>query len=570
MMISPHYGLLKCKTMSKIQLYNECGQFLFEVNTDFEIDRGGEGFIVIHPQKSNQVVKIYHPGVVPVLTKDSWSYLSRLGKCFIKPVDLFFSHTGDIIGFSMDLLDKNFFRLSQLFTKNQCQKKNIDESVKIKIAKGLIHLVQEAHDNNVVIGDLNAYNIFTSREGNIKILDVDSFETPAQKHSGRLLEDIRDYYYLGEVSKESDYYALAINIFRMLTYVHPYKGVHKTWKNLEERAIKKISLLKDDVNLTRPSFYQPITDKNLEEQFKRIFDEGERFLLNIDEYKAAIPKKTKPIQIQQNKNISIKIIANNVNTCYFTKTLGYIKTTEQTTIYDCSYNGKINSIETLSNNLYDSIWLGNTNYIVTKNRKLIINGEEIKNFEIPAGFEYSQLGELVFGVDNDNMYTIHPDKIINNNVSWKKAPAWGRGFKFYPAPVQLAGGIFRVIYKLKNGINSARLPFRPKALIMKDDIGLICYSENDKLKHYWIKITNLNLSLLQETEEIFSFATVQKNGSSNIFVPKDGFIEILRVPDFVVIDKLTVQYSTLHSEVFFTQAGLFLLENGTLYLINRG
>jgi len=241
--------------MSKIKLYDSKGSSRFQVDISQEIDRGGEGSIIPHPKEKMQVLKIYHDGITPNITQQTWSYLNQLDNRFIKPLELFYNDSGTVLGFSMNLLDSSYFRISQIFTKSQCAKLGISESVKNKISKELVSVISEAHSKDIVIGDFNPYNIFINPKGDIQILDVDSFETPVLKHSGRLLNEIRDHYYLGKVSHESDYFSLAVNIFRVFTYVHPYKGIHKTWKQLEERAIKRISVLRNDPDLVIPAFY---------------------------------------------------------------------------------------------------------------------------------------------------------------------------------------------------------------------------------------------------------------------------------------------------------------------------
>ena len=553
--------------MSKIKLYDSGGSTKFEVDISKEIDRGGEGSIIPHPKDKNQVLKIYHDGIIPNLTQQTWIYLNQLDKRFIKPLELFYNDTGAIIGFSMNLLDSSYYRISQIFTKSQCAKLGINETIKNKISKELISIIEEAHSKNIVIGDFNPYNIFINPHGDIQILDVDSFETPALKHSGRLLDDIRDHYYLGKVSRQSDYYALAVNVFRLLTYVHPYKGVHTIWKQLEERAIKRISVLSNDTDLIIPAFYEPIGSKALEMQFKRIFEDGERFLIQV--YQITTIKKPQPV-IQTNRtNIMVKVISDNVIDFYFNETLGYIKTGTITELYDCTFKGNLSLTGKINNTDYDSLWVGNKNILRVKGNQLYNNNDLIINFEIPENFRVIQLDHILFGVDWENIYHIYPDKIINKNVSWSKIPSWGRGFKFEFSPIQLTGGVARTHFRNGDAINSVKLPLNAKNLNLKGNTGVITYFEDEKIKHNWFCINGLNFVMCKETEEIFSFAVKQTTETAFVFVPKDGKIEILRTPDFSAVDSIEFDVCTAQSQIFLTRSGLLLLENKVLYLINR-
>ncbi len=553
--------------MNKIKLYDSGGSTKFEVDISKEIDRGGEGSIFPHPNDKNQVIKIYHEGIVHNLTQQTWIYLSQLDKRFVKPLELFYNDTEAIIGFSMNLLDNSYYRISQIFTKSQCAKLGINEIIKNKISNELISIIKEAHSKNIVIGDFNPYNIFINPHGDIQILDVDSFETPALKHSGRLLDDIRDHYYLGKVSRQSDYYALAVNVFRLLTYVHPYKGVHNIWKQLEERAIKRISVLSNDTDLIIPAFYEPIGSKALEMQFKRIFEDGERFLIQVDQI---ITIKKPQTVIQTNRtNIMVKVISDNVIDFYFNETLGYIKTDTISELYDCTFKGNLSLTGKINNTDYDSLWVGNKNILRVNDNQLYYHHDLIINFKIPENFRVIQLDHILFGVDWENIYHIYPDKIINKTISWSKIPSWGRGFKFEFSPIQLTGGIARTHFRYGDAINSVKLPLNAKNLNLKGNTGVITYFEDEKIKHNWFCINGLNLVMCKETEEIFSFAVKQTTGTAFVFVPKDGKIEILRTPDFSEVDSIEFDVCTAQSQIFLTRSGLLLLENKILYLINR-
>ncbi len=553
--------------MSKLKLYDHKGSFKFHADISQVIDRGGEGSIIPHPKDKAQVLKIYHDGIKPNLTYQSWIDLNQLDDRFIKPIELLYYSSGEIAGFSMKLLDKSYFRISQLFTKAQCEKMGITDTVKTIIAKELISLIAEAHNKNIVIGDFNPYNIFFDVHGKIRLIDVDSFETPALKHSGRQLDEIRDHYYLGAVNKESDYYALAVNTFRLLTYVHPYKGIHKTCKQLEERAIKRLSVLSNDPDLIIPAFYEPVVNKDLESQFRRIFNEGERFLIQVDQLQVRkIHKVHSPVI---HTDVSIKIIADKIIDSYFNESLGYVKTETGTELFDCSLPGNLNHMGRIDSKDYDYLWLGNKNIITIRNNKLFHKNNLIANFEITENFRFIQMEHLLFGVDWDNLYQIFPDKIISNNILWNKTPTWGRGFRFEQHPMQLTGGVARVHFRNGDSINSVKLPRDAKTLVLHGNIGVITDFEKEKIRHNWFQIKGLDLEMGRETNEVFSFAVRQNGNHDFVFVPKDGVIEVLRTPDFAVVDSVAFKECTSQSIIFLTHAGLLLLENKVLYLLNR-
>ncbi|MBI9058653.1 MAG: hypothetical protein JEZ01_12885 [Labilibaculum sp.] len=553
--------------MSKVKLYNSKGSYLFAADPSKEIDRGGEGSIINHPKNSDQVLKLYHLGIKPSLSIESWNYLKQLGSRFIKPNELLFDKRGDLVGFSMDLLDKKFFRISQIYTKSQCTKLGVSDTVKNKISKELISVVKEAHAKQIVLGDFNPYNIFINKLGDIQIIDVDSFETPVHEHSGRLLDEVRDHYYLGRVSEMSDYYAVAVNVFRLFTYLHPYKGIHKSWKSLEERAIKQISVLGDVTDLIIPAFYEPIKDHYLEDQFKQIFNSKNRFLIHIDQVSTI--KRVPLSKMTTRDNLHVKILASNVVDFYFNESAGYIKTDEFTDLFLCDYIGSLSLTERVANSEYDFLWVGNKNILKVKENVITLRKEKIRNFEFPENFKFVQIDHLVVGVDWENIYYFNPDKVVNENIAWNKVNSWGRGFKFDPSPIQFTGGVARTHFRTGDTINSIKLPLHAKTLNLKGNIGVISYLGGDKTKYNWAIINGLHLEVGKETDEILSFAVKQSGTTNYIFVPKDGKIDILRSSDFETIDSINFEEATSQSQLFITKSGLLLLENQVLYLINR-
>jgi len=79
----------------------------------------------------------------------------------------------------------------------------------------------------------------------------------------------------------------------------------------------------------------------------------------------------------------------------------------------------------------------------------------------------------------------------------------------------------------------------------------------------------LNFELDRDTKETFSFAVKQPHGGSLIFVPGDGKIEILRIPNFSMVQCHQFWRMYRQLQIFLIHSGWLLLENQVLYLINR-
>ena len=115
-----------------INLKDNNGQLI--TITSQPIKSGGEGSIYVHPNKPNEVIKIYHtPKDYYYL--DKLKKLSMLSNSFVKPKDTFVENK-KVIGFTMDFVDfNNYFLFNKLFNKSFCSQNNIDFNFKISILK---------------------------------------------------------------------------------------------------------------------------------------------------------------------------------------------------------------------------------------------------------------------------------------------------------------------------------------------------------------------------------------------------------------------------------------------------
>lgn len=227
---------------------------IYKIDTSKELARGGEGMIV--SLNNGKVVKLYFEASRAISQRkiDELSLLDN--KLFIKPE---IAVSGDYNGFIMPELDcVDYFPLYSLYSLNFAMKRGLPSDYQTKIADKLIAAVKNAHDNNIIIGDLNPFNVMVNNNLDVKFIDVDSYETTSYKHNDKLLEEIRDYKNNGFVTKNSDYFALAVCIFNLFTGIHPYKGIHNIYRdNLKDREVNDLSLVnkKEFGNIKVPKFY---------------------------------------------------------------------------------------------------------------------------------------------------------------------------------------------------------------------------------------------------------------------------------------------------------------------------
>lgn len=214
-----------------------------------KIQDGGEG-TVYHIQKDqNLVAKIYHNTTSPdkmqrlekklrVMVRDSSFDAWQDGTLrFAWPQDVLYEN-GKFCGFIMPFAKDTFAFHEILWDSGRDKFKHYDYNRSIAIAYNLTQAVDYVHTHGYVIGDMNIKNFRFSRDCRVIVLDVDSFditdpatgehykcsvghpEMLAPELQGMRLDTER-----AKFTKETDYFSLAILIFRILMNgAHPFNA----------------------------------------------------------------------------------------------------------------------------------------------------------------------------------------------------------------------------------------------------------------------------------------------------------------------------------------------------------
>lgn len=540
-----------------------------------EINRGGEGIIYKIQKSNNEVAKIYHTNKIN-FTKTKFDYLQQLDKnTFVIPEKILYNNN-KIAGYIMKYVSADYQPVSSFFNQAFCIKHNIDEKTKLKIAENLIRAMQQAHNKSIIIGDFNQFNILVKTTGEIQIIDTDSYETPGESHSGTLLEEIRDYLYPGKPTKESDFFALAVIIFYLFTHTHPFKGIHSVHKNLKERIIHKISVLSKNPDLKTPKCYRPVSQKNLSEQFERIFDKGERFLISIDTKSTSI---VLPIKIQKNisqeKDIFIKNIVENeiIINSYFCENIGYFETQNSFTILKTSQKSYFERLGVIAKTQADEIFTGKRNIIIRKSEKLYHyksskNQTEL-NFKIPQQSETHILGNTIINIDSENMYIIYIDEIINNSIKNDRISVSGRSFSRHNGLFQNIGGKRRIFFNTGKNIASVTSSKNIKAIMQTGIAGIISEIDTDRLIHRFYIADGLTVKYsdeLQNNSHIAYMPLDSRNGF--IFEPSDNKISIYRTEDFEKISELNCSIIHEQTKLYYTKSGIVAINEDSAFLLN--
>jgi len=565
--------------MSKIKTFTKQGTPLYELDDQKELASGGEGKIIAIPKNKNLIAKIYHQGCVNI-NETKFSYLNKLdGNIFIKPKELLYSKVGGILGITMDYLSHDYYPLDALFNKNTCLKNAISFQIKEKISKQLVSAVKSAHDLKINIGDFSGLNIMVNNQGDIKLIDVDSYEIPGYKHSDKLLREIRDWLKGGKVCTESDYFALSVVIFNYLTYLHPFKGVHKKYHQLEERMMRKIPVFKSDPDLIIPKCYEQITDNYLNEQFNKLYVLGERFLMSVDKLAQPVIGKKVLAQTFTEKDVLVQNVISSVEIEYafFTVNHGMLRTKDDYYIYDTSQKGIVFLKSVLKRSEWLDVFIGNHNIVlVDKNNEMHLydksygKTEKITNIKLNPKSRYVHIENYVLMFNDDTMYKLNIDEVKYKNIKFEVKEIFGQSFSTHSGIIQNVGGIHYVHYFSGMDISVVKSPILTRGVFQIKDVGIIQYEENKQSKFKFYNIVNLKFNLFNEVDSFSHFAyrgTSQKD--ANLFVPKDNTIEVLRALDFYKIADIGCSTISTDTKLYNTNSGIIAVNETEAWLINK-
>jgi len=569
-----------------MKVFTESGKKITIVDKN-EIKRGGEGKILTIPEIPDQVAKIYlnsNYQHMSLVQKNALSVLDE--KYFVKPLELIYQKKAkkDILGFTMEYLQADFVPLAALFNKNFCVSNNIDSDFKNSIAETIIEAVTHAHQKDIVIGDLSGLNILVDMQGNVKFIDVDSYETPVHSHWGLLLDEIRDYIYQGKVSKESDYFAMAVILFNLFTHLHPFKGIHKQYRGIAERMLQKIPVFKQDPQLIIPKCYTPIQESDLQEQFNEIFANGKRFLLRLRKPILAKAFSTPITSITQDQLILKEIYKLNnkefFQKAYFTDNRGLITTNQQFLIIDTSSKGIAPVKKQIYKADFQDIFVGEKNTVALKNRQLYTLQDD-QSWQILTnigeGIEqgtYQQINNILVWLSGSYMRFLFLDEITQSIIRVEQTPVFVPAFDIFAGLIQNVGGVQYIFYKSGKTISTVKANKLLKNVRISGNIGIASYEEKQnsetQIKYEYFSIQNLQTKFSNAFINNFkSFAYKAQNAEKGIiFEPEDDILRIRNPQDFKILQEMNCNTLSTESQLFAPQAGIVALEANFCYLIN--
>lgn len=563
---------------------------VYVARTSNEIGSGGEGRILKVAEDKSLALKLYHPTRTP-LSEDRFKYLTKLDeKWFVKPQDLLYDDLGSLVGFSMKLLlSKEHFVIENIFQKDFCKANGITLDVKLKIFRSLIAAVKSAHALGVVIGDLNQYNIMVTIKGDVQFLDVDSYETPTYRHSGILLEDIRDYCYGGNVTKNSDYYALSVMLFWMACFVHPFKGVHARYKKIADRMLNKLPVFKADPDLKVPKFYEPLKKGHLLTQFERMYlDKMERFIIEIDQKQtvssifatADLPKPSAVKKYQQDALFVQEVLQDDIESVEAIGGRLLVRTKSEYLVYDCSNKRYLSLLSKMARSDWDTLFLGTDSMFAVKDNVVFLEATRGGGFKrnttiaVDDQTRYNQNGNLLFLLSDEKLITVRLDEMYNSIVAYTAENVTGASFNYF-------GGFFyhegqhQLFFSVDAGLSVLPMPVNIVGLYQVGKVGMVKYIEktdkSQRVVNKYYKVVDREVKLsVRDADEMYRFGHQKVDKCEGfIFQPHNACIRIIRPEDFEEVERHNLDICTAQTTIRSTRSGLVLWEDDKLWLVNK-
>jgi len=556
-----------------MKLFNKVGDVV-NINESKEIARGGEGMII--DMGKGKVAKVYHQ-INPLFTEKKLDCLSALdGSIFIKPEELLFNKNKKIAGFIMKKLSQDFFPLYSAYSYNFCNTKGLTDKIKIKVVRTLIESINSVHAKQIVIGDFNPFNIMMNDSGTTFFIDTDSYQTPGTVHSGKLLDDIRDHLNFGKISKESDYYALAVVVFNFLTNIHPYKGTHSKYKSLPERAIHKITVFDNDKDLIVPKCYHPLQDKNLMEQFTRIFKDGERFILSLDAATQTIHVINIDKVVEKEGELTITPMLNNVEIRYVncSNNMACVALKDEIVVYslkDKSYYKELGRIPRTSKDM--APLPTDKGLFVFENKKFFkydlntFQRIEMDDMGIEDMVMAKQYGNIFVVIEKDKMFTIFLDETVGTHIKFRTKEVFGSSFKKYNGMIQNFGKNTYLRFNTNDNLDTIIYDEVLSDVYQNGNVGIAQTIKNGKVEFNLFKINGLNVD--KYSYPLSSIRHFGYNPNNYIIMPEDNQLIFLRNEDMQPLAKFKCSLVDETTQVFYTKAGILLNDSKNLYLVNK-
>ena len=243
---------------------------------------GGEGRVF---RSGDRAFKIFFT-MTDARTKKLAAFPQGLPPSVVGPLDVCTDAKGAIVGYAMRVLDGavDIHRVGQ---RKWRETSGMSAADVLAVFDTLARTVTELHARGVVVGDLNDGNVVLTpptpgSPWQPWFIDADSMQFagfPCTVAHERFLDPRLygiDLEHTGALSRDSDFYALAVMLFTSLLLVHPYGGAHASYPTMLRRAEARHSILRGDVKLPHSALRPDVLPDDALAWFTKIFDRDAR------------------------------------------------------------------------------------------------------------------------------------------------------------------------------------------------------------------------------------------------------------------------------------------------------
>lgn len=235
--------------------------------------KGGEGSIYAKPPL---VYKVCEPGkMIPDGKIQELAVLDD--PRIIRPKDVLLDKSKKPVGYTMDFIADTTV-LCQLFTKAFRKRNGITHDQIWNLVQQMEEVTRFIHSKGILLVDYNELNFLVNDLfDTVYFIDVNSYQTPSYPATA-IMESIRDRHCKNnKFTEETDWFAFGIVSFNLMVGIHPYKGKHPKYTEMDDRMLNNISVLDPSVKFPKGAV-QPfdVVPDDYMKWYKAIFEDGKR------------------------------------------------------------------------------------------------------------------------------------------------------------------------------------------------------------------------------------------------------------------------------------------------------
>jgi len=208
------------------------------------ITEGGEGIIYEYDSTwQNCVIKQYksHVDLMSKEKKIKLLISKKLPKEVVAPLDIVYDQNDNFLGYIMKKVKGNDFK--KLVNKKFVMASNITTKDILQMLVSIQMVLNQLHDQDIYIGDLNDQNILFDDQLNVYFIDCDSWAIGSEK-CDVVMDLFKDPLLVAnDFNKNTDIYAFSILVWKTLTRIHPFGGVTDPDMDIMERMQRGISII---------------------------------------------------------------------------------------------------------------------------------------------------------------------------------------------------------------------------------------------------------------------------------------------------------------------------------------